>query len=157
MFEVHRRDVSGDLFVLSGRPPICLAAPATIGPVPGPAVGMRIRDKRRTPNRSSNGFTLIELLIVIVIMGILATVVVFAVAGITNRGEASTCVSDARTLAAAVEAYFGQYRTTSLPSGGSGGDQYEITLQAAGFIRDVSVNWDVGADGSLTAQPGAPC
>jgi prepilin-type N-terminal cleavage/methylation domain-containing protein len=118
---------------------------------------MRIRVKRNTSTMSSEGFTLIELLVVIVILGVLATVVVFAVAGITNRGETNTCVSDERTLAAAVEAYFGQYGTTSLPSGGPGGDQYELTLKSAGFIRDVSVNWDVGADGSLTVQPGAPC
>ena len=98
------------------------------------------------------GFTLIELLIVIVILGILASVVVFAVGGVTDRGESSTCVTDERTLATAIEAYFGQYETTTIPSGGAGNDQYEVTLRSAGFIRDVSVNWDVANDGSLTAQ-----
>ena len=37
------------------------------------------------------GFTLVELLIVIVILGILATVTVFAVRGITDQGEANAC------------------------------------------------------------------
>ena len=37
--------------------------------------------------KNDEGFTLIELLIVIVILGILATVVVFAVGGITDRGQ----------------------------------------------------------------------
>ena len=37
----------------------------------------------------SKGFTLVELLIVIVILGILATVTVFAVRGITDQGKAS--------------------------------------------------------------------
>lgn len=98
------------------------------------------------------GFTLIELLIMIVILGILASVVVFAVGGVTVRGESSTCVTDERTLATAIEAYFGQYGTTTIPSGGSGNDQFELTLRSAGFIRDVSVNWDVAGDGSLTGQ-----
>ena len=43
------------------------------------------------------GFTLVELLIVIVILGILATVTVFAVTGITNKGKDSACKSDAKT------------------------------------------------------------
>ena len=37
------------------------------------------------------GFTLVELLIVIVILGILATVTVFAVRGITDRGQDNAC------------------------------------------------------------------
>jgi general secretion pathway protein G len=52
-----------------------------------------------------SGFTLIELLIVIVILGILAAIVVFAVGGITNRGQASACASDQKNLQIAVEAY----------------------------------------------------
>jgi prepilin-type N-terminal cleavage/methylation domain-containing protein len=105
----------------------------------------------------SEGFTLVELLIVIVILGILATVVVFSVSGVADKGAASTCATDERTLATAVEAYFGQFDTVSLPSGGSGNDEYELTLESTGFIRDVSVNWDVAADGTLLPQSGAPC
>jgi prepilin-type N-terminal cleavage/methylation domain-containing protein len=37
-------------------------------------------------NKQDKGFTLVELLIVIVILGILATVTVFAVRGITDQG-----------------------------------------------------------------------
>ena len=54
------------------------------------------------------GFTLIELLIVIVILGILAAVVVFAVGGITDRGADSACQADFKTLEVAVEAYYAQ-------------------------------------------------
>ena len=39
--------------------------------------------------KQDEGFTLIELLIVIVILGILATVVVFAVSGIRDSGDQS--------------------------------------------------------------------
>ncbi len=76
--------------------------------------------------RGRDGFTLIELLIVIVILGILATVVVFAVGGITDRGEVSVCASDERTLATAVEAYFGKHATLAIPSGGAGHDRLRI-------------------------------
>src|SRR5690554_1558555 len=113
---------------------------------------IRHRSARFAAIPAEDGFTLIELLIVIVILGILASVVVFAVGGITDRGEASTCVTDERTLSTAVEAYFGQYETTAIPSGGAGSDQYELTLKGAGFIRDVSVNWNVESDGSLAPQ-----
>ena len=44
--------------------------------------------------KQDKGFTLVELLIVIVILGILATVTVFAVRGITNQGQTSACAAD---------------------------------------------------------------
>ena len=49
-------------------------------------------------NKQDKGFTLVELLIVIVILGILATVTVFAVRGITDRGQENACAVDQRTL-----------------------------------------------------------
>jgi prepilin-type N-terminal cleavage/methylation domain-containing protein len=55
--------------------------------------------------KQDKGFTLVELLIVIVILGILATVTVFAVTGITNKGKTSACQSDAKTIQTAEEAY----------------------------------------------------
>jgi prepilin-type N-terminal cleavage/methylation domain-containing protein len=62
---------------------------------------------RREPSRLRGdlGFTLIELLVVIVILGVLATVVVFSVRGITDRGEAAACASSAQTLRVASEAF----------------------------------------------------
>lgn len=59
----------------------------------------------RAARRNQNGFTLTELLIVIVILGVLAGIVVFAVAGITDRGTKSACQADVRTVQTAVEAY----------------------------------------------------
>lgn len=100
----------------------------------------------------ANGFTLIELLIVIVILGILATVVVLSIAGIADRGTESTCVTDERTLLTAVESYFGNNNTSAIPSGGVGNDEFELTLVSAGFMRSVSLNWDVLGSGSLSPQ-----
>ncbi len=61
------------------------------------------------------GFTLVELLIVIVILGILATIVVFAVRGITDQGQESACKATAKTYEVAIEAYYAQQRQRDQP------------------------------------------
>ncbi len=58
--------------------------------------------------RKDKGFTLVELLIVIVILGILATVTVFAVRGITDKGKSAGCQADAKTFETGLEAYYAQ-------------------------------------------------
>ncbi len=73
-------------------------------------------------NKQDKGFTLVELLIVIVILGILATVTVFAVRGITDRARRTACKADEATLQTAVEAGLraerarDRFRTTFGPS-----------------------------------------
>ena len=66
--------------------------------------------------RRDRGFTLVELLIVIVILGILATVTVFAVRGITDKGQTNACATDKVTLQTAVETYFAQYGGSNIAS-----------------------------------------
>jgi general secretion pathway protein G len=80
--------------------------------------------------KQDEGFTLIELLIVIVILGILAAVVVFAVGGITDRGQESACDADFKTLEVAYEAYVAQWGTASAPD--------ETDLVSGGFMRSDS-------------------
>ena len=67
--------------------------------------------------KQDKGFTLVELLIVIVILGILATVTVFAVRGITDTGQENACDVEQRTLDTAVEAYYAQNQTDPLVVG----------------------------------------
>lgn len=69
---------------------------------------MSSRLKKVQARRESGeaGFTLIELLVVIIILGILAAVVVFAVAGAGDKGEEAAYRTDVRTLRTAEEAFF---------------------------------------------------
>ncbi len=57
---------------------------------------LRSTDDWNEKSVGAKGFTLIELLVVIVILGILAAVVVFAVGGITDKGQDSACKSEAQ-------------------------------------------------------------
>jgi general secretion pathway protein G len=64
--------------------------------------------QRREERGDEGGFTLIELLIVIVVLGILAAIVVFAVQNLTGQSAASGCQSDYKTVETAAEAYKAQ-------------------------------------------------
>ena len=52
------------------------------------------------------GFSLVELLVVLVILGILATVVVFAVRSIVDDSETTACESEQQVVGRAVESWF---------------------------------------------------
>jgi prepilin-type N-terminal cleavage/methylation domain-containing protein len=54
---------------------------------------------------TKDGFTLIELLIVIVVLGILAAVVIFALGGITGKTAVASCQADGATVATAMAAF----------------------------------------------------
>jgi prepilin-type N-terminal cleavage/methylation domain-containing protein len=68
----------------------------------------RIREARR----NESGFTLIELLIVIVILGVLAGIVVFAVSNFTDDGKSAACKSDVKNVEIAQEAFYAKQTPT---------------------------------------------
>lgn len=105
----------------------------------------RIRDARK----NQSGFTLIELLIVIVILGVLAGIVVFAVSGINDKGETSACDADVKTLEVAAEAYYA--KLADYPDS-------LADLKAEGLLRSADAlksGTTLGANGVVT--PGAAC
>jgi prepilin-type N-terminal cleavage/methylation domain-containing protein len=61
--------------------------------------------RRRGEEVVESGFTLIELLVVIVVLGILAATVVFALSGVTGQSAQAACNSDAKTIEVGVQAY----------------------------------------------------
>ena len=118
--------------------------------------------KRRIADEG--GFTLIELLVVIIILGILAAVVVFAVGGIGDKGQSASCKIDQRTLRTAEEAYSAQPTAN-----GGGGGKYvsQGTTDAAtdlvpNFLSEPPKYHTVVASADLSsfninAVPGAGC
>ena len=87
-------------------------------------------------SKSRFGFTLVELLVVIVILGILAAVVVFAVGGSTDKAQTSSCSAERAAVSSAVEAYrasVGTYPATAADLVGGGN----------AFLRSTPVNHTV--------------
>ena len=114
--------------------------------------------ERPTLRHDARGFTLIELLIVIVVLGVLSAVVIFALGGVTNKAAIAACQSDAKTVSTAVQAYYtqnGTYPTsttqlTAAPTtylqSWPASSYYTISLSSGGVV-------DVAAPPTATAMP----
>ncbi|MCU1624765.1 MAG: type pilus assembly protein PilA [Frankiales bacterium] len=114
------------------------------------------RLRARVSEGREAGFTLIELLIVIVILGILAAIVVFAVGSARDDSVKASCKADTKTINTASEAY-------KAKNGAYAADM--ATLQSGGFIKSVPPNVDYKitytagtATGAIgVAGAGGPC
>ena len=98
------------------------------------------------------GFTLVELLIVIVILGILATVTVFAVQGITEKGQDNACNVEQRALETAVEAFYVDQTVQAYPA--------TLALLEPKFVKSApdAATWDYNATtGKVTAATAGKC
>lgn len=118
---------------------------------------MKQTDDRTTePTVANEGFTLIELLIVIVILGILSTIVVFAVRGVREEANATGCAADARTLETSIEGYFALAPAILVP-GTDDPDDRELALVGLGLLRAPSELYEVTDQGELALGINSPC
>lgn len=90
----------------------------------------------REARKQESGFTLIELLIVIVILGVLAGIVVFAVSAFNNDGKASACKADYKNVEIASEAYYAKNNSTYATGIGVANDTSATTLVGAGYLKE---------------------
>ncbi len=100
--------------------------------------------------KNDRGFTLVELLIVIVILGILAAVTVFAVRGITDKSQENSCATEKRAIETATEAYFAD----------TGGDATLMSQLVGTYLRtDPSARWTLtaGTPPTISATTGGDC
>jgi general secretion pathway protein G len=109
---------------------------------------MRNRIDFKDKSLIERGFTLVELLVVIVILGVLAGVVVFAVGGITNSSKKSACQIEVRTVNSATQAFFAQKNAYPVVTPATDGAALIAFLQTS-----AGLNLLAAGSGSASAGP----
>lgn len=101
---------------------------------------------RRVRAAHDDGFTLIELLIVVVILGILAGIVVFAVGSVRGDATSAACGHDRKAVETALEAHkvtTGDYPSSLADLGGAGGTLKGATISGDDLTTDeYTVSWN---------------
>ena len=119
------------------------------------------RTQQQSSDRSAmpcdDGFTLIEMLIVMTILGVLATVVVMSVSGITAESADASCRTDGRQLQVAAEAFAAQTGLRQIAATGTDHDRFERTLTDGGFLRSPSPYHDLDDQGVVIPEENSPC
>ena len=99
---------------------------------------------KQDQNIIERGFTLVELLIVIVILGILAGIVVFAVGNLTSSAKSNSCATEKSTIITADEAYKAQTGSYTDTTG----------LVASGLLKSTPSSYYITATGQVNPVTG---
>jgi general secretion pathway protein G len=102
----------------------------------------------RKHREGEGGFTLVELLVVIVILGVLAGIVVFAVGGISNKSTKAACNADVSTVQTAEEAYYAQNNSYTTVAALVTANLLRSAPSNAGYVITASAT-----TGAVTAAP----
>ena len=103
----------------------------------------RHQESQHRAQSREQGFTLAELLVVVVFLGILAAVVVFAVGNSTDNAKASACDAERSTLETAIEAYRAQ--TGDYPANNAA-----LTQTETRFLRHEPTLYQVQPNGEIS-------
>jgi prepilin-type N-terminal cleavage/methylation domain-containing protein len=116
----------------------------------------RLRRQRTAGERGESGFTLIELLIVIVVMGILAAVVIFALGGVTGKSQVAACNTDAKSVVTAVYAFEAGGNSSTLLTAANGSGLLTGTNYGGPYIQSwpSDTGYSIGVDQASGATTG---
>jgi general secretion pathway protein G len=109
----------------------------------------QLRSTEDHKNVIEQGFTLVELLIVIVILGILAGIVVFAVGNLTSNAKTNACGTEKSTISTALEAYKAQ--NGAYPAGMS-----NLTSGANALLKSTPADYTIDGSGNISAIASNP-
>ena len=86
------------------------------------------------------GFTLIELLVVITVIGLLAAIIVPAIAGALKGAKKARAMSQVRDLDGAIKRYYAEYGRMPVPQGDNGGSDKLYTGAAQAKVIEILIN-----------------
>jgi general secretion pathway protein G len=105
----------------------------------------------RNRRKGQRGFTLIELLVVIAVLAVLAGIVIFNVTGVTNRGAASACSTDTKSVQTAVDAWTSDNAGVAMAAG-----PVDFTKLVPTFLHTQPTSctsFSIGAGNLVTGTP----
>jgi prepilin-type N-terminal cleavage/methylation domain-containing protein len=130
-----------------------------------PTAGVHNPVSRRPSSAGEGGFTLVELLAVIVIMGIISAIAVFAIGNLSGYSSQSSCQATFRSVQLAVEAYrsqMGGYPNAtvggnpSLPATDNDLSTQNTAAAMTGPGSELFVNGDTSPNTVASAATGGP-